>query len=222
MTFDTSKIRASAQRLKPLVKKSRAELMKGAARGFVKDIVAITPPASQGSSGAAAKKAGENAVLGDVLKLAQPVVAVGRGAQKQLVSATELLAAHARSRNGANGRVNPRSRKEKLLVAQQVAVRVITQLQKRVGWLAAGWNKAASHLGVRLPAWVRRHGDSYGEVKAEVTATKFRLELGNVVRFVGNVRDYGRRVQRALDYQANKLDRQADYLMKKAVKAAGF
>ncbi len=218
-SFDTSVVRAAVQRLKPLTKKSRAELMRGAARGFVKDIVAITPPASQGSRGAAAKKAGEAAVLGDVLKLAQPVLAV---AQKQLVSATDLLAAHARSRSGANGRVNPRSRKEKLLVAQRVAVQVIAKLQKRVGWLAAGWNKAAAHLGVRLPAWVRRHGDSYGEVKVEVTATKFRLELGNVVKFVGNVRDYSRRVQRALDYQANKLNRQADYLMKKAIKAAGF
>ena len=39
------------------------------------------------------------------------------------------------------------------------------ELLKRVGELAAGWNAGAAKLGVKLPAWVTRHGPRRSAVK---------------------------------------------------------
>ena len=56
MKFDTSKVQAAIKRLAPLVKKSRKELVEQAAKGFVRNVASITPPASKGTTGTAAKR----------------------------------------------------------------------------------------------------------------------------------------------------------------------
>jgi hypothetical protein len=53
-------------------KKLKAEIVKTAAKGFVKDVVSITPPASKGSTGAAARKAGEGSHLRASFSAAKP------------------------------------------------------------------------------------------------------------------------------------------------------
>ena len=108
------------------------------------------------------------------------------------------------------------------LVPKNVMEEVRKILKRQIGVLAAGWNTAAQKLGVKLPAWVTRHGTAYGEVVLTITATTFRLELSNVVQFVENVRGYESRVQRAIDFQTRKMEREADYLLKKALRKAGW
>ena len=61
--------------LAPQMKKSRREPATEAARGFVQEVVAITPPASKGKRGSGAKKAGEGAIIAD---LARVMVAAAR------------------------------------------------------------------------------------------------------------------------------------------------
>jgi len=217
-SFDMTALNKSLDNLLVHSKRSRRELVTTAAKGFVRDVVAITPPAGAGVKGAAAKRRGEAAVLGDLAKLAVPAVAAGRGAV--LADADTLLAAHAASKTAA-GRVNPRNR-QLLLVSAATFNRVLRILQGRVGWLSAGWNAAASNLGVSLPAWVKRHGNSQGEARVETTSGRFRLTLTNAVGFVGNVRAYERRVQAAINMQAGKMHRQAAALLAKAARKAGF
>jgi len=217
-----SKLRASIRRVQPYVKKSRNELVTQAAKGFIRDIVAITPPASQGVTGTAARKAGETIVQTDLLKIVQPVLAVGRGARAALASKEEILAAHERARVPSSGRVNPRNRKDKLFAAQNVVLAIIASLKREVGWLAAGWITAATRLSVALPAWVRRHPTSPGDLRKIDRLGLFRLELESAVKFVGNVSDYQRRVQKVIDYQARKLDRVADAMIKKALRDSGL
>jgi len=91
----------------------------------------------------------------------------------------------------------------------------------RVGWLASGWNPAAKKLGVRLPAWITRHSGSGGIIPTN-DGRRFRLELTNAVKFVGGVKNYEGRIRKAILYQANAMQRQADYLLQKAVEKAGF
>ena len=51
---------------------------------------------------------------------------------------------------------------------------------------------------------------------------RFRIEIGNTVPFIGNVKDLDRRIQAAIDYQANAMNRQAVFLLKKAIQEAGW
>ncbi|WP_009960162.1 hypothetical protein [Verrucomicrobium spinosum] len=48
------------------------------AKGFVKTVIAITPPASVGTTGAAAKKQGEESVCRDLMRVFQPVRMKGK------------------------------------------------------------------------------------------------------------------------------------------------
>ncbi len=78
--FDLKPIQRGIKALAPQVKKSRRELAEEAARGFVKEVVAITPPASKGKRGSAAKKAGEGAIIAD---LARVMVAAARQERRE-------------------------------------------------------------------------------------------------------------------------------------------
>lgn len=257
MTFDASSLQSAMRRLAAQSGKTKRELCETAAKGFVRDVVAITPPASKGVSGTSAKKAGERTIATDVARIfkpASPEVIASLAAQggsivekfghkgakalgeveTRVLSRSEMPAWHA-ARRRADGRVMAINRdattglrKRDLrgldtgVVSKADFNWFVRTLQKAVGILAAGWNAAARHLKVNLPAWVRRHGDSNGAVSVAVTPTTFRLELTNAVGFVENVKGYARRIQKAVDYQAGKMQRQADYLVAKALRAAGW
>ena len=66
MRLDTTQLTSAIRQLADITKRGRGEVCREAAKGFVKNIVAITPPASRRVTGGAAKKQGENAVAGDV------------------------------------------------------------------------------------------------------------------------------------------------------------
>ena len=61
-SFDTSEIHKALKRLDSLRKETKQELTERAARGFVKALITITPPASKSNTGSSAKKAGETAI----------------------------------------------------------------------------------------------------------------------------------------------------------------
>jgi hypothetical protein len=247
-SFDMTKLRAATARAGGIINKSKKELLLTAAKGFVRDILKFTPPASQGVTGSAAKKAGEGAVAADVARIFLPSPdtsiedfrAMFNGAENssefrhkgaaplgvvraRILTAGEMAAWHAKRRRKSDGRVlnvnrnvTTGLRKRDLLGLDIGIVRTsdynnfVRVLKSNVGILAAGWVAPANHL--KVP----------GNVVEVTTATRFHLELSNEVPFVGNVKDYARRVQKVLDYQASKLDRQIDYLVAKAIKRAGF
>lgn len=257
-SFDTSKITAAAKRLRPHVNKTKRELLTTAAKGFVKDVVAITPPSNGTTKGAAAKKAGEMAISSDVARIFQPMGqpalenfrtlygdehaetfghrgAKALGTVRAKILAFSQMTEWHRARRRKDGRVMQVNRdattglRKRDLAGLDIGIvtlpdfkRFIAVLQKGVGILAAGWNASADKLGVKLPAWVKRHGSASGSLVEVDKAGRFRLELNNEVPFVGNVRAYERRVQRALDFQARKMNRQADYLLNESLKQAGW
>jgi hypothetical protein len=202
-------------------------LLKEAAKGFVRNIIAITPPARNGVTGPAAKRRGEAKVAAAVLKIAQPVTVVGRS-RKGMPTEADILAALARSHKRARATFGSRGRgdqrkPDQLFAAHARVFRVIARLQKNVGWLSAGWNSAAAKLGVPVPRWIRRHGT----IRSAIVFSKgarggLRILLVNAVGFVGNVPDYARRVQFAVDWQASKMSRNAAHALSAELKQAGF
>jgi hypothetical protein len=209
-------IQQAIKNLQPHVKKSRQELVEQAAKGFVRTVASITPPASKGVTGSAAKKQGEAAITNDLARVMLPV-RPKRG--NPLQSPQDI---YKRFRDLRIGRINPRNLRNPYSVSSTEYNALKKTLLARVGWLASGWNAAARKLGVRLPAWIDRHGTGTGAILVTSDDRRFRLEISNAVKFVGNVKDLDRRIQKAVTYQANAMQRQADYLLLKAVKKAGF
>ncbi len=214
--FDLREIKRAIKQLAPHVKKSRRELTQQAAKGFVKEVVGITPPAGKGKKGSDAKKAGEAAIISDLAR-----VMVGAHARKN-VTLQNPQEIHQRFRDLRTGRINPRNLKKPYPVDASALRSLRNELLKRVGELAAGWNAGADALGVKLPAWVTRHGPRRSAMSIADTARLFRITLINAVKYVTSVADYERRIQAAITIQANKIRRQAEFLLTRALKRGGW
>ena len=214
--FDLREIQRAIKKLAPQVKQSRRELTEQAARGFVKEVVGITPPAGKGKRGSAAKKAGEASIKYD---LARVMIAV-RAAKN--VTLQDPRAIHQRLRDLRTGRINPRNLKHPYPVDVSALRSLQRELLARVGELAAGWNAGAAKLGAKLPAWVSRHGSGRSAISVVDSIRLFRITLTNAVKYVTNVADYGRRIQSAIGIQAAKMERKADFLLTRALKRSGW
>jgi len=193
-----------------------------AAKGFVRDVVKWTPPASKGATGSDARKQGEVSVSVDLAKI---LTAASPGSHGPFESPADV---HARFRNPRTGRVNRSLVKGGYRKGNKAQVDAATlaaykkKIIAHVGLLASGWNAAAEKLGVKLPAWVRRHGTGHGSVQVKTDGFNISITVNNEVKFVGDVKDYDRRVEWAFKNQIRKMDREADFLMRKAIRAAGF
>jgi len=202
--------RAAMDELRAITKKDDPEsvhkLVTDSAKRFVKNVAAVTPPAS-GALNSQAKAAGEQAILTDLLKLAVPVTITGsrKAASEVLAGAQDLLALHERARSGAQGRVNPRNRREKLFMENGTFNRVVAQLQKKVGWLAAGLNAAATKLGFSLPAWIKRHGAAFGSIEVQASDHGIRIRIIQNVPYADHVHDYERHWDFALLKEVTSL-----------------
>lgn len=182
------------------------KLVRQSAKRFVRNIADITPPA-MGTADSTAKQRGENAIVGDLLKLAQPVTVAGstQQARELLATGEQLLAAHTAARINSSGRVNPRNRRDKLYMAQPEFNRVVKTLQKGVGFLAAALNAAADKLGFSLPAWIKRHGSKFGVIELKESAHGIHIRIIQNVPYVDSVRGYARHWDFALQREVKAL-----------------
>ena len=120
------------------------KLARLSAKRFVQNVIAVTPPC-QGVADQASKARGEQTILSDLLRLAQPVslAATPRQLRNEVVATEDdLLAVYLAARDPRTGRVNPRNRKQPLYIDQFAFNRVLKKLQSHVGWLAAGLNNS--------------------------------------------------------------------------------
>ena len=104
---------------------------------------------------------------------------------------------------------------------RQDARAAIAHREVRGSELAAGWNAGAQKLGVKLPAWVARHGSARCSAAVIKTFTRFRIILSNAVKYVTNVESYDRRIQSAFNIQGRKMQRRAEFLPARAIRKAG-
>jgi len=99
----------------------------------------------------------------------------------------------------------------------------VKTVNARIGMLAAGWLRAAAALGVRgVPAWIGRHSSIPGSVRIDLSRDNMSITATNGARFAGNVRGLERRIQSAVDYQAQAMERRIAFATASAAKRAGF
>jgi len=92
----------------------------------------------------------------------------------------------------------------------------------KVGLLSSGWNAAAASLGLRLPRWITRHGTLHGSARIKTGAHSIEITAENAIRYAGDVEGLPRRIQWAVQRQAEAIIRRSDHALKKSAKKSGF
>ena len=114
---DFRELRKAIAALQKETPKAKGKCVQQAARGFVKKIVEITPPASEGVTGNAARQRGEQIIVSDIGRIMTGAVAQGTTRRTLLdgrsgaASAEELYKRFRDSRTGrGSGRCRPARR----------------------------------------------------------------------------------------------------------------
>ena len=215
--FDYSAVNRSLAEFSRLSPRAADDAVRKAARGFTRRVVDITPPASAGRTGLAARRQGEKRIDHDLGDIFFPVVLRGKRPEQY----PDVEALYNQQMAGRKGR--RRTRQRQLYHVDAGKLEALRQkLYLRVGYLAGGWNAAADLLDVDLPAWIKRHGTEHGTCHVEITDDGILVTVSNMVEYSGDVDGYPRRVQYALDYEAAALERETEQLLIKAGSDAGF
>ena len=191
-------------------KKTLAEQMHTELKGIVRNVVEITPPGDFSNKGLAAKKQGEGRIKSDLHKLFNPIAArsgQGFGFERS----ADLPNLHKRHRN-RRGRITG---KPGYYVKQRDFNAYQKTVVKRVGKLAAGWNRAAARFGYKPPAWVWRHA-SPGFVRVTLNDRHLNFVMINKVPYAGEQKNMEARIQYAINMQENKLKRRINNRWKAA------
>lgn len=159
------------------------------------------------------------------------------GVEKKLyrpnAPASEMIAHRDRYRSKSTGQMSKaglRTRNvgrhvfiDRMVVTPAAARRMLKELYRRVGYLAAGWNAAAQRLGLNLPAWIRNKGTGNGSVSMVLSGPVLSVTIVNKVKFAGRVRGLRWRIQKALNERARKMENELrHFAIKKSARAAGF
>lgn len=207
----TDRFNAAMEKYLEGSRRSTEAVMQIQAKGIVKEIISITPPGRDGVGQSKARQAGERSVTRDILAHVKGV-REGREEQSDAASYLEAKRYHGR----LSGRTTPRV---KVNAAQ---LRAHLKLKKsHVGRLAAGWSTAATGLGVRPPSWVARHS-SPGAFTIKANERGIRIKMTNRVHWASEITTLEQRIQRALNKQTNKIERQLRYAMENAANRSGL
>lgn len=205
------------------------EVLERAGRGIVRRAIAITPPASaegiEGGldSGGEAKQRGFRAISRDLNKLFVPVKLKHK--RREAISGAEMVRIHARAlsfkRPGAKMR---RDRGQPYYVDARKFRALEDKLRSHVGRLASGWVAAAQAVKAAVPAWVSRHGSGRGIVQFDFNSSELYFEA---VNYASNVPAYirteaQRRINYAVQYQANAMNREMQALLLKRASESGL
>ena len=213
-------------------------------KSLLKYAVDYTPPGSQGATGSRAKIKGEQAVDRDLNRMGlEPVQIKGkkvykttfwghklsqpleiptkinpRFADPEAIRKTRLAHKH-------GSRVT-RGQKQAFYVDERLFKPMRNRLIREVGRLASGWVVACNQLGVKVPAWIARHSETFGRgTPVIITETKTKLTMQVTNRFpegtlqAGIVADMQRRIEIFRGYVINNLQRQLDFFLKKGLRA---
>lgn len=212
LVLDTSGFSRSLNRYVTLTGADAEKAARRASAIFIRNIIAITPPGdgAKGSDRAALTKEdqrrGQHAILGDLAKLFAPVRLKGKRKEEN----PDVDGIHRQyfiSRVGSTKRPARKLKGLKPIFADEKKVRALKKkLFSHVGRLANYWIAAADRVGVKAPAWVRRHGSKgFGSITPP-GAAKFRFEAAHT-HFPSKVlAEMDRRMTYADKYTARALE----------------
>lgn len=203
------------------------ETLKRAGKGTIRQVIAITPPAtSAGVSGGLdsssdAKARGARAIQRDLNRVFVPVRLKGK--RREAVSGAEMVTIHARllaqKRPGAPMK---RDRGQPYYVDQRKFNLLEVKLASHVGRLAAGWLPAAEALALAVPQWISRHGLGRGGYEAKFEGDEMFIKSTNNASPFAPIAETQRRVDYALVYQANAMRREMEFLLLKDARSSGL
>ena len=207
-------------RLGGMMREGIPEATRQAARGFVRREIAITPPASDGSTGLGARRQGERKIDRELARVFVPVP-LKHKRREQYPDVEAIYQQEVYPRKGKRG-LSARPLGQRYHVDQQKFNALRESLVGNIGLLASGWNAAAGALGVPVPAWIARHGLANGACEVLIEENRIVIVLTNAVSYARDVDGYDRRTRAALDYQAQAFEREIGFLLEKSVQAAGL
>ena len=244
LKFDSSKFEAALLRLYAATHRDLSSLLKEMARLFVKEVVLITPPGGGGVQGPKARQRGAARVEQDVRRVFRELKhekwhspEIRKAIRERDMRRLHEILPHIPElagmelylepsfylhRNAKNARgVVPPNHKQNILVLGGLR-QYIKGEQAKVGKLASGWNSAAAALGVKLSAWVDRHGAGRGTVILDLQEPSMSIRMDNNVRYASHTHDMNRRVQWALNSVASRTMKRVDKIVAANARAASL
>ena len=210
LIINTSPLAGSLRTLLETSKRDSIEVMREQARGVIRRIVDITPPAGKNVHGDAARQRGQRLVVGDILR-------VVRGVPPPLAQEQDVKAVLARYR--VKGRVR-RGANPRILVPMDALRAYIAQQKSHVGLLASGWKTAAEQLGIVLPQWIGKH-DGEGGFELEANADHVVIRFSNQISYASEA-DMNARVNWAIASQEAAIQRRLDYFFREVAAKSGL
>ncbi len=211
---ETDKFKEAFARFQETSKRSVATNLRQQGKLIVADIAKRTPPGDFQASGWK-RVAGENTVKADIAKIMRP--------WNNPKARTDPQRIHKEYRR-KRGRVVTRlkgSKDERFRIDKQTYKIYVEQVRNRVGYMAAGWARAAAFLGASLPNWITRHS-APGIGRVNIRGTDIELDLTNKAVYPDSRGLVDRRAVAALKKRYWAMIKQADNYLKTAAEQAGF
>ncbi len=214
LEVETEKFKEAFARFQQTSKRSVATNLRQQGKLIAVDIAKRTPPGDFQASGWK-RVAGENAVKGDIAKIMRPW-----NNPKARTDPQRIHKEYKRKRGRVQTRLK-RNKDERFRIDTQTYKIYVEQIRNRVGYMAAGWAKAAAFLGASLPNWITRHS-APGTGNVVIRGEDIELDLTNNAVYPDSRGLVDRRAVAALKKRYWAMIKQADNYLKKAAQEAGF
>lgn len=219
---DLRPLLAITDRYSVAMRRGHADTFRRALSGMVRRAAAITPPASRvsasGNAGEAASRPtltkqdqdrGQTAVQRDLLAVFTGLGTSGSRRERS-ASLAHALSIHRRlfaAKTPGRKLRSDRPNGDRYVVNEDVLTALRRQLEKRVGFVAAGWKAGAAATAVRLPAWVN---NKPGRGSADVQTSGWQLSatVTNAAVPPKMERELVRRLNSAVRLQSRAMERE--------------
>lgn len=227
IVMNTYGLDKALQAYKQNSRKSWAKIFEETAKGLARKLPRVTPPFdvrnTEIEGDADAKKRGMTVLAADISRVFTSSLdklrenGIKRRPSKEQVAKNSMHATmrslHSQVRN-RRGRVPPRY-KAVTLVTKMAMRQYVKRMQRRVGYLGAGWKAAANQTGAKMPTWVRRHS-APSQARVRIEGQQFTAVFANLVKYASQG-DLQRRVDFAANRQASDMMKKLVYLTKKRI-----
>jgi len=229
---DLTDLQRSIVRYSGVSQRSLRDSFVRAMRGVVKRAMGITPPGNsigelgtpRGDGGgltSADKARGDSAIIRDLAAVFSGVTL--KHERREVTPNVNDKHRELFIKYKQPGRPLTRGRKQPYYVDQNKLKALVVALEGRVGKLASGWLAGADALGVSgTPAWVARHGSSRGSHRLILEMFNYQLTVSNNEVPDGLVNELTRRLDYAIGYADNALNRETAYILNRDARDSGF
>lgn len=206
--------------------------------GNTPGIINLLPPFSAGRKGKEGLAQGKNKIDSDLAGIFAPVsikgqrlikTVFGRPMKEPVYTPTketwpDVQAVYdTRNARRHGGRLT-RGQKGAFYVDRSKLMAVRKKLYSHIGWAAAAWYRASLEAGLNtpgIPAWIKRHSAAPGTASINPEPSRFTITFESDLSYSAGL-DMPRKVAKALEYRENALARQMPYIVRAALKKAGF